>query len=1340
MEDFRAWLRAARKSRGWSQGDLALRLGVGQQAVSNWERGRTVPDRDMLQLVHNVLGAAPEKSPTSVPAVGLPRLSSLPFKNLDEYVFESFSAELAVAVFPGAHVQRFGGRGEKQYGIDVRVVTQAGERIGIQAKRYDKYHPATFKAAVKELDLAEAQVDRCLLLVTATVSVRVQQEAAKHPGWEIWDADVLARKVAALDKDSAVRLVDRYFPGLREPFLGVSAPTPWETAEQAFDQFQQGDRYSHRWTLVGRDGELEELVGFVQDDTADASMLGLLTGAAGAGKSRLLKAVCRHLEQDTPTVVRVAPRESPAPEAFELLPTTGELLVVIDDAQEHGAGLSSFIAHVRHQRPEAKILMAAHPYGLPVVRDALRGLGVDHTTVPTWSLKELSTTEATALAAEVLGADKQQLAARLAHAAKDCPLLLVAGAVQIREGRLTTSVLQTDEQIRQQLADAFLRAAIPDHTGDSTRLTNVLRAVSLLQPFRENVPVYQQALADLTGQPFYDLVPHIRTLEEAGVLLRRGSSLRIVPDLLGDVVLADAALLPATAASTGYLERAQTVLQAHEPLLHALVNTSRVEWQWSQDTPNAVVLAEPLWTEVAEAIRQAEPQQQATHLPFLRQIGVFQPARTLDLVQWLYEHQTDPALRRALSPVLDAVAHDLRHINDACDLLWDLGRDDPRPLNADPDHALRILTQLASYELGKPFAYQQAVIRAVGRWAAANSSSPHPRMPLALLDPIFAAEAKSTAQEGWTLTIQRARIPMEQVQSVRRQALDVLFREYAQEDPCRSARAALSFEAAFRNTHKAGDTHVTSLLHELRDQTRVIKPGPLAALGIRRAVDWNLTYGSSENQQAAQEVLDALPTSTAHDLATALHSSWWTPMRRTHEIDDHQAALLTWDTQLRITAEATKAWQPEEIWQQLQTLLADGYDTFSYAPEHAQPFLDHLFTARPEMAQLICANAAHCSERVRQAVLPAALNALLRQPTEVGIERAKELIASEQASLKRAVATALADRRSSHQLPTTTLTGLGRLLADDSDPVIRRLVVQAAAALSATDHAAAVELVSVVPLAGDADVAQEVARAVTVYEWLSWTDLSREQKSSLFDQLRTLDDLDSYDTQKLLSAVSLTHGDDVLGLLTARVEHWEEKAELNYRYTPLPYQWHVPLRLSDTPHRMTYLRQILSWTAAPEPGSRTASRREHHAPDLFRETAQHVDREVRALLLDALRSGLPHERRAAAVLLGSVDGDLVWQDPAFVGEVLRTAAEDSNELLQVVGGSLHSAVATGVRTTSPGKPYPEDTEIRDNAARVITTLEQGSVEDRFYRSLRESAERRIEWSVREDTEPDHRAW
>ncbi|MFF2805403.1 multiprotein-bridging factor 1 family protein [Streptomyces sp. NPDC058051] len=41
MEDFPVWLKAARASRGWSQRDLALRVGVGQQTV----RGPRRPPR-----------------------------------------------------------------------------------------------------------------------------------------------------------------------------------------------------------------------------------------------------------------------------------------------------------------------------------------------------------------------------------------------------------------------------------------------------------------------------------------------------------------------------------------------------------------------------------------------------------------------------------------------------------------------------------------------------------------------------------------------------------------------------------------------------------------------------------------------------------------------------------------------------------------------------------------------------------------------------------------------------------------------------------------------------------------------------------------------------------------------------------------------------------------------------------------------------------------------------------------------------------------------------------------------------------------------------------------------
>jgi transcriptional regulator with XRE-family HTH domain len=45
-----------REQRGWSQTELASRLGVTVSAVSLWEAGRTMPRRDRVAEIAKVLG------------------------------------------------------------------------------------------------------------------------------------------------------------------------------------------------------------------------------------------------------------------------------------------------------------------------------------------------------------------------------------------------------------------------------------------------------------------------------------------------------------------------------------------------------------------------------------------------------------------------------------------------------------------------------------------------------------------------------------------------------------------------------------------------------------------------------------------------------------------------------------------------------------------------------------------------------------------------------------------------------------------------------------------------------------------------------------------------------------------------------------------------------------------------------------------------------------------------------------------------------------------------------------------------------------------------------------
>jgi len=50
-----ARIREAREAKGWFQKELAARVHVEPQTVSNWERGQSTPDFDKLELLAQVL-------------------------------------------------------------------------------------------------------------------------------------------------------------------------------------------------------------------------------------------------------------------------------------------------------------------------------------------------------------------------------------------------------------------------------------------------------------------------------------------------------------------------------------------------------------------------------------------------------------------------------------------------------------------------------------------------------------------------------------------------------------------------------------------------------------------------------------------------------------------------------------------------------------------------------------------------------------------------------------------------------------------------------------------------------------------------------------------------------------------------------------------------------------------------------------------------------------------------------------------------------------------------------------------------------------------------------------
>ena len=129
-------------------------------------------------------------------------------------------------------------------------------------------------------------------------------------------------------------------------------------------------------------------------------------------------------------------------EHFELLPSSGRLVVVVDDAHDRSDTRRSF-ARDRSEEPGCpRVACASDPTGSPCFAGDLRQVGLHPAEVPRWELDDLGPDDADALARQALGpVASEQFVRRLAHLTSDCPLITVVAGVLIQRGQLDATAL-----------------------------------------------------------------------------------------------------------------------------------------------------------------------------------------------------------------------------------------------------------------------------------------------------------------------------------------------------------------------------------------------------------------------------------------------------------------------------------------------------------------------------------------------------------------------------------------------------------------------------------------------------------------------------------------------------------------------------------------------------------------------------------------------------------------------------------------------------------------------------------------------------------------------------------
>lgn len=1255
---------------------------------------------------------------------------------------------------PDGHASRFGGTGEKQYGIDVLV--DGAKTATYQCKRHQQFGPGDVKNAVGAVQLTAPE--NYLFLSRTTASAAARKEMLNHPSWELWDGEDIGRLIRTqMPRETALRLVDSYFPNWREPFLGIAQPGPWLTAAEFFSPICGDQIYTQEWTLVGRAKELDSVVANI----GTPPHVSLLIGRGGIGKTRLLRSAAEKLANDGHQVRLLQTASSLRPEDFELLPHDGKLVLIVDDAHDR-SDIAELLAGLRRRNPPAALLLAMRPYGDTALAQDLRRVGVRAPDLPATQLEDLKLSDAEALAREALGGGPEAFVRRLAVVTLDSPLATVVGGSLIRRNLLDPARLEQSDEIRNEILSGFSGALVADPSFEDTELRQaVLDVVAALQPVRTADEPFQQTIVKLLGAPFDRVQRHLRSFEDAGVLLRRGMSLRIVPDLLGDVILARAAFDEHSGTSTGFLKRAFDACEG-DSAAHLFVNASRVDWQVRQQRDESISLVDGLWEALQADTEKADLWGLLAILKLLRRVAYFQPKRALDLLRWIIRHPTpevgttDSALLdlyppsfaqvlHAMPALLQAIAHNMDWMHEACDLLWQLAQVDDRPTNPNSEHPIRVLRDLAEYDPAKPLAYNIAILDIASRWFEPGQAV----SPFEVLDPLLATEGSSQSYNAYTLTFRPYAINAETVEPVRQRVVEMAFDEIRLPDVGRAAAGVRAIESSLhyprgtfgrvvpedeRNRWTPG---MLATIEELGLLLQDPDVDPAIAVAIMRPLHSNAEYGATEEaRRAGEEALMKLPDTLPFRLALCLHDGWGQLLRERDMSFEESDALR----QARVRAVASdllRMGDDRAVVQLLEERLDAESRAFGKDAGHPGPMVAALVEARAPIGHAILERVVAAPECKLTPLLPVVLARLAEQSSSAIVSAAEALLALEAPVISRSVAQAFGWNRGSRSSLVEGELSLLKAFATDADPAIRNCVVWAAQRIAEATPQIGIDLLASVPFRDAPQLSDEIFQALSNQRPMSWRQLSIRQRDAMLDQLVVVDDVSSFWVVSFLSRLSQDDPRCVLRLCQARIEKAETMDYLG-QYRPLPYHWDTALRVREHGEFTAVLREIRDWIGA---GSDDGWVRREIGAELFRAVAGIFDEPVLAVLSDGLESTSERAVAAVAWILRKAPRALVLGNPDFVVEALDSAARFGDQLEQQMRGALWAAVVTGSRMGTPGQPFPEDVEQYERSKDVAAKLPSGSPGSQFYAALSKSAEETIRKQVEADKPyNDRRAW
>ncbi len=1241
-------------------------------------------------------------------------------KNFTWTNFEAFCRAF-IESHTGKPCYHYGVSGNKQNGIDLYVDLEDGRHV-FQCKQYKSFSVAQFLKAKNETIYPAISFT---VLVACEVGAKVRDEVDKYPNWALWDLRDISNKVKELPSPSARKLVrQRISPQWVSRFLGVSQDFCLQTKKDRFADLLDKKRYfNHSWRFAGRKKEIKALTKFVDGE----KYICCLPGRGTSGKSKLLFELATRLEKKKGTDYCWFLSDTFDSNSLEELPESGALIFV-DDANKVNS-LGTLLRNARGRN--IKIILSYRTYSASRVNTFILDADVDSSEIEYLEpLNSLSLQESKSLASQVLK-DEQQIE-QLVKLTKDSPLALLIGARLMSEGKIHPNLLTTTSEFHNEVFKRFTDIV----TGSSlTGLDNqvyrrILQVFAALSPVRVDGDSVERISKYLNIEQIV-LKKELDSLEKLGILLRVGKTLRLVPDVLSDYLLTEACITNQKE-SSGFAEQLFSTFGYSKSLL---TNLAELDWQAQSTEGIGQSLLKSIWKTVQNQFAQGDYYDRVSIMKSVEAIARFQIEAAFDFVaraMVTYKQEINSSrssLRDSIVDILKDLSRSIDYLEPCCNYLWELGRDDIRALNSNPEHGARALADMISYKIGKPILYQELILAWLEKLLSSEDCHNYHCSPLKIVSELLEKDGDQASGNGAEWSFIQFPVPEKTVRHLRKRALSLLEKALYSNNAKAVSTAINHLEHALSMSPKGNNQDWDNERLEVLKvfEKRLVSTENLALKqeilnSIRK---YHPYFKSDKVRMRAEKIIARVEYSLEQELMDHLHKSRYEEQysRRVwnNNLSFEQIRQEEHNKKLDLIKRFVQAYaEPEEGYLKLNEIIEKSISM--NVELNVFPVLGALGSEFPEYSARILEKIIVGSNITLIHGLPALIEGIRKSKLNLGFECTDKAIESARIEVLQSIAYGFHCMQWTRENHKEDFDRAFSLLEIDDDS-IRISIIGGFRFASKERHHEILNRILSCPLEGKLNVILSLCSIIEEEHSLSPRSLNKQQLEHILHLVGELDSLRTADIRYFLSKISNVFPEELIQMYLDRIRKERESG----RFSLLPDQYgHEKLFSKITDEERIRLLEHLSEEAL----------KYDEVPYSFATLFEMVSNDYEQLSVHWLQNWIsvqPDKERliCASVFLGQAGLEFSVNNAEFTTFYLDTAFRLDPELYDRLETGFYCAVRTSSRAI--GSVSKEHSSLLKGASEAVNKLPPGPARNYFLK-VQQFAEAEIKDDALSDEE------